>query len=86
MVSFGLSNGLILLPVLLSLVGSRPHPTSDNDDYLKGLEDELQVKIKLTPQHPASTSDIADDLYSKELSTELTSAGGGKGENINRPS
>ncbi len=52
MITFGLFHGLILLPVILSLIGSRPHKSKEDEENERGsnvveLENLKEVTTKL---------------------------------------
>lgn len=48
MILFGLFHGLVLLPVLLSLVGSRPHPTKESVQEELDDKELKEITTKLT--------------------------------------
>ena len=62
MITFGLFHGLVLLPVILSLVGSQHKHLAEKDDYNDTTPSEELKDIKINLTSTAGSDDKKEDI------------------------
>ena len=61
MILFGLFHGLIFIPVVLSVMGSRPYPSTDHERPSIDLSQDSNFNIKGKGHHHLEVTKVPDD-------------------------